>query len=415
MNVLILNQAFYPDVVSSAQHASDLAVALVEAGHEVTVVCNSRGYDDPKLRFGNRETWKGVKIVRVYSTGFGKSSRWRRAADFGTFLATCVFCVWSLPRFDVLVAMTSPPLISFIASLAVPWRARSLVFWSMDLNPDEAIAAGWLRENSLVTRLLSRMLLRSLQRAGRIIALDRFMKERIEAKGIGADKIVVVPPWSHDDCVMFNRAGRDQFRNIHNLSGKFVVMYSGNHSPCHPLETLLQAAEQLADHQDITFCFVGGGSEFRKLQERARDRGMRRVLCIPYQSIDKLSASLSGGDLHVVVVGNEYVGIVHPCKIYNVLAANRPFLYIGPEESHVRDIVRQGGPDAYVSAHGDVDGVVANILRAMRHRETASPVNVELARLFAKELLIPQMILVIEECGGVRTGPGAVVTASSAA
>ena len=396
MNVLILNQAFYPDVVSTAQHASDFARGLTLAGHEVTVICNSRGYDDPKLRFPNQETWNRVKIVRVRSTGFGKSSKWRRAADFGTFMASCAFRLWSLPQFDVVVAMTSPPLISFVAALAVPGRARSLVFWSMDLNPDEAIAAGWLRDKSPVARLLSRMLLHSLQRADRIVALDRFMKARIEAKGIPAEKILVVPPWSHDDRVRFDPAGREEFRAMYKLSRRFVVMYSGNHSPCHPLETLLQAAERLADHEDIAFCFIGGGSEFRKVQERARDRGMRNVLCLPYQPIERLSASLSAADLHVVVMGDKYVGIVHPCKIYNVLAANRAFLYIGPTESHVGDIIRQAVPEAYISAHGDVDGVVANILHAMRCGITVSPATAELGKRFSKELLIPQMICAIE-------------------
>jgi hypothetical protein len=397
MNVLILNQAFYPDVVSTAQHASDLARGLTQAGHEVTVICNSRGYDDPKLRFPNQETWNRVKIVRVRSTGFGKSSKWRRAADFGTFMASCAFRLWSLPQFDVVVAMTSPPLISFVAALAVPGRARSLVFWSMDLNPDEAIAAGWLRDKSPVARLLSRMLLHSLQRADRIVALDRFMKARIEAKGIPAEKILVVPPWSHDDRVRFDPAGREEFRAMYKLSRRFVVMYSGNHSPCHPLETLLQAAERLADHEDIAFCFIGGGSEFRKVQERARDRGMRNVLCLPYQPIERLSASLSAADLHVVVMGDKYVGIVHPCKIYNVLAAHRAFLYIGPAESHVRDIVRQPGLEAYVSAHGDVDGVVTNILHAMRCGTAVSSATAELGKRFSKELLIPQMICAIEQ------------------
>jgi len=107
---------------------------------------------------------------------------------------------------------------------------------------------------------------------------------------------------------------------------------------------------------------------------------------------------LSAADLHVVVMGDKYVGIVHPCKIYNVLAANRTFLYIGPTESHVRDIIRQAvGPGAYVSAHGDVDGVVANILHAMRCGTTVSPTTAELGKRFSKELLIPQMICAIEQ------------------
>jgi colanic acid biosynthesis glycosyl transferase WcaI len=397
MNILLLNQAFYPDVVATAQLASDLTAALAQAGHEVTIVCNSRGYDDPKLRFPNEETWEGVKIVRVGATGLGKGSRWRRAADFGTFIASCALRVWSLPKFDVVIAMTSPPLISFVASLALPRRARSLVFWSMDLNPDEAIAAGWLQPNSLLARVLSRMLLHSLHRADRIIALDRFMKRRIEAKGVDADKILVVPPWSLDDSVRFDPAGREEFRTIHNLSSKFVVMHSGNHSPCHSLETLLQAAERLAENEDVAFCFVGGGSEFVKVKERARNHGLRNVLCLPYQPIEKLSGSLSAADLHVVVMGDRYVGIVHPCKIYNVLAVNKPFLYIGPNESHVTDII--GQCSAYVSAHGDVEGVVANILRATRNTVLGSPPGLEVETLFSKNRLVPQMISAIEQSG----------------
>jgi len=413
MNVLILNQAFHPDVVSTAQHASDLALSLAQAGHEVTILCNSRGYDDPKVRFPKQETWNGVRIIRVRSTGFGKRAKWRRAADFGTFMAACILRFWSLPRFDLVIAMTSPPLISFIASLAVPRKARSFVFWSMDLNPDEAIAAGWLRETSPIARLLSYMLLHSLERADRIIALDRFMKERIAAKGLDPDKILVVPPWSHDDYVRFDCVGRDEFRAEHQLSEKFVVMYSGNHSPCHPLDTLLQAAEKLSNHEDVTFCFIGGGSEFCNVKQYARNRNLRNVLCLPYQPIETLSASLSAADLHVVVMGEQFVGIVHPCKIYNILAASRPFLYIGPPESHVIDIIAKLPAEnaTYVSAHGDVDRVVKNILQALRSpRSIALPADVR--KSFAKDLLIGEIVTAIERyC--LNSGGGAFRTADS--
>jgi hypothetical protein len=172
-------------------------------------------------------------------------------------------------------------------------------------------------------------------------------------------------------------------------------MYSGNHSPCHPLETLLQAAERLAGNESVAFCFVGGGSEFVRVKQRARDRGLRNVVCIPYQPIERLSGSLSAADLHVVVMGEPYVGIVHPCKIYNVLAVKRPFLYIGPNESHVTDIIGQS--DAYVSAHGDVEGVVANILRAVKNTARDLPRGLEVQKLFSKDWLVPQMISAIEQ------------------
>ena len=35
MRILILNQAFYPDVVSTAQHATDLALELAQLGGHI--------------------------------------------------------------------------------------------------------------------------------------------------------------------------------------------------------------------------------------------------------------------------------------------------------------------------------------------------------------------------------------------
>jgi glycosyltransferase involved in cell wall biosynthesis len=270
----------------------------------------------------------------------------------------------------------------------------------MDINPDEAIAAGWLRENSMAARLLSRMLLVSLHRARVVVALDRFMKDRIHSKGVESKKILVVPPWAHDDQVRFDPEGREEFRRLHGLSSKFVVMYSGNHSPCHPLDTLLEAAERLKNEEQIAFCFVGGGSEFRKVQQRATARGLRNVLCLPYQPLAELSASLSAADLHVVVMGDRYVGIVHPCKVYNVLAVGRPLLYIGPGESHIEDIIRGVNGGAYAARQGDVDTVIANILRATQNPSNASPWTEQLRNAFSGEVLIRQLISGIEEAGG---------------
>ena len=53
----------------------------------------------------------------------------------------------------------------------------------------------------------------------------------------------------------------------------------------------------------------------------------------------EVAGSLSAADLHVVVMGEAFVGIVHPCKIYNILAVGAPVLYLGPCPSHVTEIL----------------------------------------------------------------------------
>jgi hypothetical protein len=313
--------------------------------------------------------------------------------------------------------MTSPPLISTLAAIFSRRRGGRLILWVMDLNPDEAVAAKWLGERSTTTRLLEACLRYSLRSAEKIVVLDRFMKGRIVHKGVAERKLEVIPPWSHDATVGYDPEGRKTFRERHGLSGKFVVMYSGNHSPCHPLDTLLEASSRLADHPEIAFCFIGGGSEFRKVRALAQERNLPNIVCLPYQAFETLSASLSAADLHVVVMGDPFVGIVHPCKIYNILALGIPFVYIGPEESHVADILHLTGEEDVAGGlgrrsgfrHGDVDGVTRCILEAKKAGPRKSESEIRLAGEFSGMQLPLRFVQLLKERHG-----GAVAAEESA-
>ena len=400
MRVLLLNQTFHPDVVATAQVLSDFAVGLVERGHHVTAIASQRAYDNPTQRFPARETWRGVEIQRLPSAGFGKASLWRRAADFGFFSAVTALRLFTLPRYDAVVALTSPPLVSYLAAWFCRLRGAKLYYWVMDMNPDEALAAGWLREGSLPTRALEVMSRFSLRQSHRIIALDRFMRDRIVAKGISAERVAVIPPWAHDEAVHFDAEGRARFRAAHGLSDKFVVMYSGNHSPVHPLTTLLAAARALADDPRFVFCFVGGGSEQPKVKKFAEENRLQNIRCLPYQPLNELAGSLSAADLHTVVLGDPFVGMIHPCKIYNILTVGSPVLYIGPEPSHLADILASMGSSPHTArvAHGRPADVVAQIKRiATLGTRGDQELFARTAARFSVHTLRPQQVKLLEE------------------
>ena len=400
LKILLLNQTFYPDVMATGQYLGELAAALAEKGHEVTVVTGRRAYDNPDRLFPARETWRGVRIIRITFTRFGKKAKWRRAGDFASFILNCCARLVFMRRHDVVMALTTPPLISFIGAWrAKLWRAR-FCYWVMDMNPDEAVAAGWMRADSFMGKTLERMSRFSFRRATRIIALDRFMRDRIVAKEIAPEKIAVIPPWSQDNDVRFAAAGREQFRKAHGLQDKFVVMYSGNHSPVHPLDTLMQAAERLKNDESIALCFIGGGSEFKRVQRWAEAGKRANVLCLPYQPLSELSASLSAADAHVVVMGSAMLGLVHPCKIYNMLAVAAPVIYIGPKPSHVTEILDQLGneyPSIRVE-HGEADKLAEQI-RALGQKTAGGrgSLPAEVTATFSKGVLLPELISAMEK------------------
>ncbi len=393
-------------------------MVLSERGHQVTVVTSRRAYDDPDKQFPKSEVWRGIRIIRISSTALGKDSKWRRAADFASFQVLCALRLAFLRRHEAVVALTSPPLISFLGACLAKLRGSRFFYWVMDFNPDEAIAAGWLRSGSLVAKLLDALSRFSLRHATRIIVLDQFMRDRIIAKVISPQKIAVLPPWSHDSEVRYDPAGRERFRQAHGLDGKFVVMYSGNHSPCHPLDTLLNAASRLASNPGIAFCFIGGGSEWRRIKQELETSGTKiadscpdtrpspraprpsqNFLCLPYQPLDQLSGSLSAADLHVVVMGDDFVGLVHPCKIYNILSVGAPVLYIGPRPSHISELTEaaQGEVKCWTAGHGEVERVVEQILHARNYgSERTHQISSHLRSLFSKESILPKLIAELE-------------------
>jgi glycosyltransferase involved in cell wall biosynthesis len=215
----------------------------------------------------------------------------------------------------------------------------------------------------------------------------------------------VLPPWSHDAEIGFNAEGRAEFRRQHGLDGKFVVMYSGNHSPCHPLDTILAAAKQLAEREEIAFCFIGGGAEFGRVKRFVAEENLPNIVCLPYQPLERLSASLSAADLHLVVMGNPFVGIVHPCKAYNILRIGLPILYIGPKPSHISEALENLN-GAFVWRHASHDEVEKTVNQIWELREktrcgSAVPIPA-VSNDFSEEVLLPRLVRLLDSIAGAK-------------
>ena len=402
MRILLLNQTFYPDVVATAQYLTGLAEALAERGHEVRVLAARRAYDDPARRFAKRERYRDIEIERVGGTGFGKDAKWRRALDFGSFLLRAAFRVLRTGRVDCVVALTSPPLVAALAALRCRLSGERFVYWVMDMNPDEALAAGWLRPG-LVAWLLERISRFTLHAADAVVVLDRYMRERVLSKGVAEKRVRVVPPWSMDRYAFWDPEGRAAFRERHGLMGKYVVMYSGNHSPVHPLDTLLETAVRLGADPRFCFVFIGGGSEFRRLRGAAEAQGLANVKFLPYEPIESLGGSLSAADLQAVVLGSAMVGTIHPSKLYNILAVGSPVLYIGPRQSHISDIMgeireQDAGPASYIRVDfGDVVGLTAWLEADWANWEEKGRRGISPgSRKYLQEWLLPRLVHIVE-------------------
>jgi len=362
--LLIFSQTFVPDPASVGQHMTDVAAEMARRGYRVRVYTSAVGYEDPSVRYPRRETLRGIDVRRLPFSGFGKKRLWLRAFGTLTFLFQCFWLALFTPRVAGVFFTTSPPMGGLAPCLARIIRRYPVAYWAMDLNPDQLIAMGKIKETSFTARMIeavNRFILRS---SSLIVALDRFMADRLNRRGNYAGKMLVMPPWPHEDHMTELTTPENDFRREHDLSGTFILMYSGNHSPANPLKTVLEAAVRLKDEPRLRFLFVGGGLGKKEVEQYKRDHQLDNVISLPYQPLERLGQSLGCADVHIVSLGDNMVGIIHPCKIYGAMAVGRPILFLGPQPSHVSDILEEN-PIGWRVVHGDVDGMVAAIHSAM--------------------------------------------------
>jgi len=118
-------------------------------------------------------------------------------------------------------------------------------------------------------------------------------------------------------------------------------MYSGNHSPSNPLLTLLQAAEHFKDDPEHSFPLRRRGIGKKQVEQFFATKQLTNAISLPYQAARGLRYSLSAAIVHVVSLGENMVGIIHPCKVYGAMAVGRPVLYLRAQPSHIADLLEK--------------------------------------------------------------------------
>ncbi|MCB0333016.1 MAG: hypothetical protein KDD55_05920, partial [Bdellovibrionales bacterium] len=114
------------------------------------------------------------------------------------------------------------------------------------------------------------------------------------------------------------------------------------------------------------------------------------IHCLPYQPVDRLRESLNAADLHVVSMGKSYVGLVHPSKLYGILATTTPLLLLGPELCPIAGLIQRENLGMVVSHEDSLSSVNAiKYFMTMNKDEYFGYVQrvAEVSKRYDKELL----------------------------
>lgn len=372
MRILLINQYYYPDIAATAQMCADLAEDLVRLGHDVNVVAGTswyraphRGRDEiPQEPLPLLSEHRGVRIVRVPAPEFLPRGEGllQKALGYGSFLVGALGRVFEVERPDVVLALSTPPLVAALGLGVQELRRARLVYWVQDVYPELAVALSVMRERWPLERAFSALSRVLYQRADAIVALDDTMALRLVGAGAPAERIRVIDNWCDETEVWPQEPGDNPLRRELRLGTEVAVGYAGNLGRGHDFRSVA-AALRVMRHDPLSWLFVGDGPQRARLMEGAR--GLPRVHFRPPQARERLRDVLTAGDLGLVTMDEQLGGLLVPSKVYGLLAAGRPVVYVGPPDGRVAELVGREELGLSVRNH-DVSGLVLGLRRLLQ-------------------------------------------------
>ncbi len=339
--LLFLNRFYWPDEAATAQLLTDLAEGLAARGHRVAVIASHDG--SPEIP--RRETRRGVDVIRVPATRWGRRWVMAKAVDYVSFaLATRRSLRAEARSGDHVVAMTDPPVLSLIAAAAARRAGAGACQWLQDIHPEITLALSPSRGLARLCRPWIRRRNAAWLQAEACVAISGDMAALVRENGVPAGRVRVIPNWAPGgDALAPVAREQNVLRRQWGLEGRFVAAYSGNLGRVHAFGPLLAAAALLRDAPDVVFLFVGAGPQRETLEEQARRLGLANVRFQPLQPRARLAESLSAADVHLVTLRPGCERLVYPSKIYGIAAVARPVVYAGPLDCELARTIRQGG------------------------------------------------------------------------
>ena len=237
--------------------------------------------------------------------------------------------------------LTDPPMQVVCGGVLAALKRTKHVHWAQDVYPELAEEMGVLRKGGWFAGLLRFLSTWALRKAHGVVVVGRCMAQRLTTRGLSSPMITVIPNWGQTMVSCHPEAPGESFRNEQGWLNRFVVMYSGNLGLAHSFDAILDSAALMkASQPEVLFVFVGHGPRLPWVKQQVAERGLGNVQFLPFQPKEKLTEVLASADVHLACMRNELCGLVVPSKVYGVIAAARPCVFLGPEDSEAARLIR---------------------------------------------------------------------------
>ena len=302
MRIIVLSQFYPPEPVPLPE---ELAMALVERGHDVRVITGVPNYPTGNVYPGHRlrarsvEQQRGVVIRRVPLFPDHSANPFRRSMNYLSFAVAAVSAAGLARRADVVYVYGTPltaavPALAWKGLFGTPFVLHVQDLWPQSVTESSLVHA---RATGLVHAGLRALARAVYARAQRTIAIAPTMLRRIQEQGVPPDRTALVYNWGTDIPDSSRRARQAR-------GGCLRLVYAGNLGVMQDLENVLHACRLLRDDSSVSLRILGAGLMGERLRAMAAELGLHNVTFSGHLSSDELEQAFDESDFQLITLRN---------------------------------------------------------------------------------------------------------------
>ena len=393
MRIWILTQFYPPEFGAAAIRLSRLARLLAADGHRVTVLTGMPNYPagviPPEYR-GHvycRELLDGVLVERVWVYASPSKRARARLLNQFSFMAMAALRGTFLSRPDVILVESHPLFVTLTGGWLRHIKRAPVVLNVSDLWPELAVATGALRADSPLVKLALPVERWAYHDAAHVVGMTEGVQEGILRVLPDPQRVTLIK--NGVDLTTFRPDQADlraEVRARYGLGERFTAVHIGNMSLTYDFDILLDAAAALPE---ITFLFVGGGSQAARIDAQIKERGLKNVQLAGVLPHDQMPGIWAAGDVALIALGDHSVASgTRPAKLYEALATGTP----------VVAAIRGEGAALIEEAHAGIVvpiGDSAAMIAALRRLQSSLAIRAQMSaagRAYAETALSPEPV-----------------------
>jgi hypothetical protein len=302
----------------------------------------AKSYDEVVLVTGSIEPTyaeldKRIKVI--FKIAYKRNKSYLRILSWLIFYIQAYLYFLFKKNIQEVLLVTNPPILPFLGSnlfSKIKIKFNVLIY---DVYPDALSNFGYVKKSSFIYRYWDRMSKRAYENADEVITISSVMKQ-VVSRNVESNKIKIIYPWVDTSFIKPIKKKDNWFIKKNNLSGKKIILYSGNMGATHDLITPLKVANELSKiSTNFHFLFIGDGVQKKRLMLYVEQNKLKNVTFLPYQDSSVLPYSFAAADFSIVSLNTGAEGLSVPSKTFYSLAAGSAIIAISERGSEIEQLM----------------------------------------------------------------------------